>query len=989
MDLITAAIVATLSTIANGGLAEIGSNILDDAYDAFKSLLSKKFGAKSSVMQAIIQLELNPESVSSRERLQKVIITTRAVEDSEIRLKAERLLSLARRIWTLPPRNLLFTGQEELLSKIHTRYQDGILLQGLKGLGGVGKTQIVIEYAHRHSQDYQIVLQAVAETYDTLVNGYVEIAHLLGLAQKNNKKEVVKAVKDWFASEKGWFLLIDNVQDAVTEKQIYGEFLPSKFNGLVLLTTCLVTMNHNTQWINVKEMEQDVGATLLLRRAGLIDENASLEVASPDCQEQAKKISETLGGLPLALDQAGAYLSENGCRLSDYQELYQTEKRKLLLKRRGKSCLYYPKSVAATLSLSIRKINTWSPFFWRIKKENRAAIQILRLCAYLAPDRIPEEIFAKGVENMRPTLKFMAHNLYDLNEAFGRLLDYSLIRRDSTNKTFSVHRLVQTVLEDEATPKQQKKRVECLVTLILNVFPSGEMETWPRCERLILHIQRLASFIKCSGIATKDAANLLHQAGAYLCKRAQYAEAKPLFENARSIREHLLEKTHQEKEYLDVATSLIALAMLHHELGHYEGDVLKMAKRALSIREQVLGKEHPEVANSLDCLSLLYKAVGHYKEALPLCERALSIREKLDKEGLEVATSMNNLAMLYKTLGRYDQARPLLEHVYQIKKEKLHPDNPSLATSMNNLAMCYYDLGRYDNEVLQLCERALSIRRDQLAHEHLMVRSLGNLAELYRARGFYKEAGSFSEKAFSICEQKLTDEQPDKAHGMNTLVMLFYDLGRYQEALSLSQEALGICKKAIKSDHPDVAVSMNNLAMLYQAVGNHKEALSLSQEALSFKEKVLASYPCHPSIARSMNNLAMLHQASGNYKKAVPLCEEAHIILELVFGEKHPDVATSMNNLAMLYHDLGRHQEALPLYERVLCIRKEVLGEEHPDVATSMNNLAMLYHDLGRHQEALPLFQHATSICEQSLGSEHPHTKTFQQNYACFQQETQ
>jgi tetratricopeptide (TPR) repeat protein len=883
-------------------------------------------------------------------------------------------------LWNVPSPNPFFTGRDQELRNLYNQLQQSQISavrqpQVLSGLGGIGKTQIALAYAYRFSQYYQAIFWVGADTPESLMTGYINIAELLSLPQKDeeNQAVILKAVKAWLQTNNSWLLILDNVNDLTLVRQ----FLPSATKGHILLTTRIADLTSLNLGIvhsvEVQTLSPEQGTLLLLRRAKLLASDALLNQADPQDRDVARQLSQELGGLPLALDQAGAYIASTHRSLTKYLEMYHQNHAKVLKERRNDA---YPESVATT----------WNISFQHIEAKNHAATDLLQLCAYLAPDAIPEEILTQGAERLGPVLGPVVADPFQLDNAIEVTRAYSLLNRDPRTQMLSVHRLVQVVLRDamlaEAVKKQWKQRAVLAVEAA-----SPDIAQWDACGRWLPHALVCAQWIQePEWIPSKENADLLYHAGNYLCKRAQYSEAEPLHVHALSLRENILGSEHP-----DVATSLNALAMLYHELGHYDGEVLEMAQRALSIREKVFGKDSLEVADSLDSLSLLHKALGHYEKAWPLCQQAHSIRVKLGKESLEVATSMNNLAMLHKTLGRYEEARLLLEQAYRIKKEKikegkLDPNDPSLATSMNNLAMLYHELGRYDSEVLKLCEDALSIRKAKLASEHLLVRSLGNLTELYRARGSYEKALQCSHQASSICEQKLDDTYPDKAHSLNTQAMLYYDQGRYEEALPLCEQALRICEKTIKSEHPDVAVSTNNLAMLYKAVGNTEKALSLSQDALTLKKKLLAPWYPHPSLARSMNNLAMLYYNQGRYEEALPLCEQAHILFDLVFGPEHPDVATSLNNLAMLYHSQGHYEEALLLYQRALSIREKLFGLEHPDVATSMNNLAMLYQDQGHYEEALPLYQRALHVCKQSLGKTHPITQVIQQNSAYHQQ---
>lgn len=231
--------------------------------------------------------------------------------------------------WNIPyPRNPFFTGCNEILSLVYHRLQqneNGMRIskpQALTGLGGIGKTQVAIEYAYRHFQDYHMILWASAETRETFITGYITIATQLNLPEMNNQNQevIVQAVLQWLSINHEWLLILDNANDLT----VICEFIPSSFNGHVLITTQAQAMGGLAYRIEVPTMENDIGALFLLRRAGFITQDDSVEAVSPDDFTHAVNIVQEMGGLPLALDQAGAYMEEMQVDLVTYWSHYQS-----------------------------------------------------------------------------------------------------------------------------------------------------------------------------------------------------------------------------------------------------------------------------------------------------------------------------------------------------------------------------------------------------------------------------------------------------------------------------------------------------------------------------------------------------------------------------------------------------------------------------------------------------------------------------------------
>ena len=222
------------------------------------------------------------------------------------------------------PRNPVFSGREELLGdlrKVLTQGSQAALSQpqAISGLGGIGKTQAAVEYAYRHRDDYRAVLWSGAESRDALVSGFASAARLLELPESDEQDlgVVVQAAKRWLESNRGWLLILDNVEDL----KLIKEFVPSNSAGGVLLTTRLPATGTIAQRVELTKMDVEEGSLFLLRRAKIVAGAAPLEAAGEADRTLAAEIHGEVGGLPLALDQAGAFIDETPSSLAEYLEL--------------------------------------------------------------------------------------------------------------------------------------------------------------------------------------------------------------------------------------------------------------------------------------------------------------------------------------------------------------------------------------------------------------------------------------------------------------------------------------------------------------------------------------------------------------------------------------------------------------------------------------------------------------------------------------------
>ena len=772
-------------------------------------------------------------------------------------------------VWNVPyPRNLRFTDREDILQQIHESFTKGKADSpkqpiALSGLGGMGKTQIALEYAYRHREDYQVVLWANADSKEVLISELVNFATLLNVPGQHQQDQqyALAAVKHWFEMHLNWLLILDNIEDL----QLAHDYLPASTQGHILLTTNTQIMYGVARRVDIDNLEPEYGALLLLRRVGLLDVDAPLDHASEQERIQAMEITLMLGGHPLAIDQAGAYIEENGANLHRYTELY-SKRRAHLLNTRGSLMADHPQSVTTTLSLSFEKV----------EQASEAAWELLCCLAFLHPDAIPDELLEQGASQLGAQLQVVLTDGLEFESALGILRTYSLVRRNSDGATLTIHRLVQDVLKESMTEPIQRQWAERVVRAVDQVFPSGEFETWETCQQYLPQAQNGALLIETWHLAFSEAAQLLYKAGRYLDERGQYPEATALIRQSLIIQEQTLGTDHHE-----VAASLNELAELYFKQGSY-ADVELLLQRALAIREEALGFNHPDTSRSISNLALLYEQQGRYADAEPLLKRALAIYEQVlgPNHPGGTARSLNNLARLYQEQGHYADAEPLLKRALTIREEALDPNHPDTAGSLNNLA------------------------------------------GLYQEQGHYADAEPLYKRALAIYEQVLGPNHPNTATSLSNLALLYKQQGRYADAEPLNKRALAISEQVLGPNHPDTATSLNNLALLYQEQGRYADAEPLIKRALAIYEQVLG--PNHPGTARSLNNLAGLYKQQGRYADAEPLYKRALAIFELTFKSEHPEVLKILGNYVQLLKATNRKGRAAEMEARLNVLRRKI-----------------------------------------------------------------
>jgi tetratricopeptide (TPR) repeat protein len=832
-----------------------------------------------------------------------------------------------------------FTDREELLQDIHYAFTvENQHTLALTGLGGIGKTRVAIEYAYRYHNEYQEFLWAKADSDQAISSDFVAIAGLLNLPTEMKKeKEIVAAVKNWLENHDGWLLILDNVEDLQTIRN----YIPVEGKGHMLLTTqSFATGGIVNDRKVVTSMASEDGAQFLLRRA-------KINNPSEADRELATKISEILGGHPLALDQAGAYIEENQRSLSDYLDLLSQKREVELLKNRGRAVADHEASVATTLSLCYEKV----------KESNPAAAELLQFCAFLDPDAIPEEIITEGAPFLGPTLQSIAsHPLGGLDSAIGDLLRYSLIlQRNPDTQTLTIHRLVQIILKDKLDKEQQRQWAERAVLAVNRVFPEVDFKTWDRCQQYLPHAQVCLMLIRDWNIAFPEAIYLLDHTGDYLRERARYNEAHEHYNQALLIREQKL----GQREYLDVARSLYNLAVLYDRQSKFAQAEL-LFERTLDIRQQKMSREDPDVIRVLNSLAALYRTQDQFQKAEEIFNRVLTIRERQNGyEHLDVAQTLNDRGLLYFDQGKFAQAEGDFERARNIREKNLGRDNPLVAQTLNDLGRLYYDWGKF-NQSEELLVRALDIRQRTLGREDRDVaRTLNNLGLLKLAQCEYAEAEKLFKESLDIREKTLGRQHSHIAHNLNNLALLYRLQGKYSDAEKLLKEALEIRERTLGLGHPDVARSLNNLAAIYRDEGKYDQAERLFQQALEIRKEKLGSE--HPHLAETLNDLGLLYFKQNDYHQAEKYFKEALAIRQKTLPGL-PDEATSLNDLAILYRNQGKINQAEQYFQRALTIREQAFGSDHLSVADVLENYAVLLQETNQQTEAARMENRANTI---------------------------
>ena len=649
----------------------------------------------------------------------------------------------------MPARNLAFTGRKELLGAVRAELVSGdrAVVQALRGMGGVGKTQLVIEYAYRHAPDYDIVWWITAEQPELISGQFAALGAALGCTQPETDDAAVRrAVLGELRERERWLLVFDNAEAPET----VGEWLPGG-SGHVLITSRAAGWDEVAASVEVGVLERGESVALLRRRVPSLDET------------DADLIAAATGDLPLAVAQAAGYMAPAGISAADYVGLVEARAAEILDAGRPAS---YPLSLAAVTQLGLDRLEVDSP----------AAAQAVRICAFLAPEPVPTAWFTRAAAHLPQPLSSVAADQLAWGHALARISGQALARIDQQG--LLMHRLTQAIIRTFLSPTEAAS-VQAQAASLLAASRPGDYKlpsTWPEWARLLPHLLAL----------DPDASNEV------LSRLTASAVWYQIRCGAASSAHDLARRQYQHRLGLDgpdapeTLAAAAALAAVLQTMGRH-ADARVMFEDSFTRRRRALGEEHRDTLTAAGNLASCLREVGEYQAARDLDEDTLARRRRvLGEDHPHTLTNASNLAGDLHALGEDEAARELYEDTLARRRQVLGEDHPDTLTSAANLASTLRALGEYQ-AARELHEDTLGRRRRVLGehHPHTLTNA-SNLAITLRVLGEYQAARELDEDTLAKRRRILGEKHPDTLKSVRDLASDLRSLGEYQAAQDLT-----------------------------------------------------------------------------------------------------------------------------------------------------------------------------------------------------------
>lgn len=693
-----------------------------------------------------------------------------------------RLPGVLPAVWNVGPRNPGFVGRDAILVSLRERLRSGGrgAVQVLHGMGGVGKTQLAIEYAHRYAGAYDMVWWFSAEETSLIGEQFAALAVELGLTPPQaDKASAVGALRAYLRRQGRWLLLLD---DAESPGDLRAWL--SAGPGHTVITS------RNPGW----------GELAVRQEVDVLPRPESVElihVSRPAAgKAEADRLAEALGDLPLALAQAAEFLAETGMPVDHYLGLLETQAEELLDQSPPQS---HPYSLAAVIRVSTDRLAEVDP----------VALALVRIAAFLAPEPIPADVLTRPIaatgHSQLPELEALTAAVVSpvaAHRSLGRLSSYGLARVD---RGLQLHRLTQAVLRDQLPAGSTAAYRAYAEALLVEADPGDGRRpaSWPGWARILPHLL-------AADPATSRSSDLRELA----CRAAWHLHSRGDIRPARDLAEHLHRQWREQlgPDHRHTLRSAYTHLGILVDVGPYS-HARQLGEDTLARCQRVLGDDDPDTLHAAHHLATCLYFVGAFEQARQLSADTLGRRRRVLGDGhVDVHRSASRLATNLRELGEVEAARQLHENVLAQRQRLLGNDHPATINTADRLGCDLHALGQVD-AARRLHEDSLTRARRVLGEDHLCTMNCANdsASDLY-ALGELEAARHLGEDALARARRVLGNESYLTIDIANNLATTLHALGELEAARQLSEDTLTRARRVFGDNHPRTVKAANNLA---------------------------------------------------------------------------------------------------------------------------------------------------------------------------------
>jgi tetratricopeptide (TPR) repeat protein len=835
-------------------------------------------------------------------------------------------------------------------------------------MGGAGKTQLALEYCRRMKDERRLgaIFWLDASSRNTLYSSIETAAKQLRPDRLfNNPDAAVALVNDILSSwSERWLLVFDNLDNPEDLPGIFS-FFPASHCGSILITSRHAGSKELGQSIELDRMERKEGLQLLLGPSDV----------DPDELDAAKQILSLLGNLPLAIDQARAYISKRQLRLRAFVTEYERRKRSAM-QETPRFWQYRRMLPSEEKETSLSLLTTWemSLQFLGVGEQAAELEKVITLFAFFNPVNIGEQLFSNDADDGNLTNSPMSifkgdghWNHLKFEDAVVKMQELSLLQFSHCNEneiTVSLHSLVSDWLRMRLDKDSQPIYLNTAVSHLKRYLASiGHSDHKTRQEGLA-HLDTIWREAESLDLGD-DLLEARLTFGIFYREQGRHKDAEMMYNYALVG----YEKAWGPEHTLTLDT-VHNLGILYADQGRHK-DAEMMYNRALAGKEKAWGPEHTSTLNTANNLGNLYKNQGRHEDAEMMYNRALAGYEKAwGSEHTSMLNTVNNLGILYADQGRHKDAEMMYNRALAGKQKAWGPDHTSTLDTVHNLGLLYKNQGRYKDAEM-MYNRALAGKEKAWGPEHTStLDTVNNLGNLYINQGRHEDAEMMYNRALAGYEKAWGPEHMSMLNTVNNLGLLYTNQGRHRDAEMMYNCALAGKEKAWGPDHTSTLDTVHNLGLLYKNQGRHKDAEMMYNRALAGKEKAWG--PEHTSTLNTVNNLGNLYINQGRHRDAEMMYNRALAGKEKAWGPEHMSTLDTVNNLGLLYADQGRYLDAELMYNRALAGKEKAWGPEHTSTLLTVNNLANLYESQGRHRDAEMMYDRALASKERTRASKLP-----------------